>query len=133
MENTAYECMIVVDAKLNETKREELIGRFKKMAGDQTTVEKMGQKKYGFYYLLNFRATSDVPAKMTALMNITEGVDRYLFIAKTDISASFLLIKIIMSLKIFPEKILKLLLHFLVLLIRCGIVLFIEIIKIFLV
>lgn len=86
MENkTAYECMIVVDAKLNETKREELIGRFKEMAGAQTTVEKMGQKKYGFYYLLNFHATSDVPAKMTAMMNITEGIDRYLFIAKTDI------------------------------------------------
>lgn len=86
MENkTAYECMIVVDAKLNETKREELIGRFKEMAGAKTTVEKMGQKKYGFYYLLNFRADSDVPAKMTAMMNITEGIDRYLFIAKTDI------------------------------------------------
>lgn len=86
MENkTAYECMIVVDAKLNEAKREDLIGRFKTMAGEQTTVEKLGQKKYGFYYLLNFRATSDVPAKMTAMMNITEGVDRYLFIAKTDI------------------------------------------------
>ena len=49
----AYECMIVVDAKLNETKREDLIARFKKMAGEETTVEKMGQKKYGFYYLLN--------------------------------------------------------------------------------
>lgn len=86
MENkTAYECMIVVDAKLNETKREELISRFKEMAGAKTTVEKMGQKKYGFYYLLNFRADSDVPAKMTAMMNITEGIDRYLFIAKTDI------------------------------------------------
>ena len=86
MENkTAYECMIVVDAKLNETKREELISRFKEMAGAKTTVEKMGQKKYGFYYLLNFRANSDVPAKMTAMMNITEGIDRYLFIAKTDI------------------------------------------------
>lgn len=86
MENkTAYECMIVVDAKLNETKREELISRFKEMAGAKTTVEKMGQKKYGFYYLLNFRADSDVPAKMTAMMNITEGVDRYLFIAKTDV------------------------------------------------
>ena len=86
MENkTAYECMIVVDAKLNETKREELISRFKEMAGAKTTVEKMGQKKYGFYYLLNFRADSDVPAKMTAMMNFTEGIDRYLFIAKTDI------------------------------------------------
>lgn len=86
MENKKpYECMIVVDAKLNEAKRDELIGRFKKMAGDETTIEKMGQKKYGFYYLLNFAATSDVPAKMTALMNITEGIDRYLFIAKTDI------------------------------------------------
>ncbi len=77
--------MIVLDAKLNEAKREELIGNFKKMAGEQTTVEKLGQKKYGFYYLLNFSATPDVPAKMTALMNITEGIDRHLFIAKTDI------------------------------------------------
>ncbi|MCM1404687.1 MAG: 30S ribosomal protein S6 [Prevotella sp.] len=86
MENKkAYECMIVVDAKLNEAKREELITRFKKMAGEQTTVEKMGQKKYGFYYLLNFRANPEVPAKMTALMNITEGINRHLFIAKTDI------------------------------------------------
>lgn len=86
MENKkSYECMIVVDAKLNETKREELIGRFKKMAGEQTTVEKLGQKKYGFYYLLNFNAEPEVPAKMTALMNITEGIDRHLFIAKTDI------------------------------------------------
>jgi len=85
MEKQAYECMIVVDAKLNETKREDLIARFKKMAGEETTVEKMGQNKYGFYYLLNFRAASDVPAKMTAMMNITEGIDRYLFIAKTDI------------------------------------------------
>ena len=86
MENKkSYECMVVVDAKLNEAKRDELIGRLKKMAGEQTTIEKMGQKKYGFYYLLNFSATSDVPAKMTALMNITEGINRYLFIAKTDI------------------------------------------------
>ena len=86
MENKkSYECMVVVDAKLNEAKRDELIGRLKKMAGEQTTIEKMGQKKYGFYYLLNFHATSDVPAKMTAMMNITEGVDRYLFIAKTDV------------------------------------------------
>ncbi len=70
MENKkSYECMIVVDAKVSEAKREELIGRFKKMAGEQTTVEKMGQKKYGFYYLLNFRAEPEVPAKMTALMN----------------------------------------------------------------
>ncbi len=77
--------MIVVDAKVNEAKRDELIARFQKMAGEQTTVEKMGQKKYGFYYLLNFSATPDVPAKMTALMNITEGINRHLFIAKTDI------------------------------------------------
>ena len=81
----SYECMIVVDAKLNEAKREELVDQFKKMAGAKTTVEKMGQKKYGFYYLLNFEASSEVPAKMTALMNITEGIVRYLFIAKTDI------------------------------------------------
>ncbi len=77
--------MIVVDAKLAEAKRDELIAGFKKMAGEQTTVEKLGQKKYGFYYLLNFSAAPEVPAKMTALMNITEGINRHLFIAKTDI------------------------------------------------
>jgi small subunit ribosomal protein S6 len=86
MENKkSYECMIVVDAKLAEAKRDELIAGFKKMAGEQTTVEKLGQKKYGFYYLLNFSAAPEVPAKMTALMNITEGINRHLFIAKTDI------------------------------------------------
>ena len=47
MENKkSYECMIVLDAKLSEAKRDELIARFKKMAGEDTTVEKMGQKKY---------------------------------------------------------------------------------------
>ena len=86
MENKkSYECMIVVDAKVNEAKREEIIANFKKMAGAQTTVEKLGQKKYGFYYLLNFSAAPEVPAKMTALMNITEGINRHMFIAKTDI------------------------------------------------
>ena len=45
MENKkSYECMIVVDAKLTEAKREELIAKFKKMAGEETTVEKLGQK-----------------------------------------------------------------------------------------
>ena len=77
--------MIIVDAKLSEAKREELVAQFQKMAGEKTTVEKMGQKKYGFYYLLNFEANPEVPAKMTALMNITEGIVRHLFIAKTDI------------------------------------------------
>ena len=86
MENKkSYECMIIVDAKLDEAKREGLVDQFKKMAGAKTTVEKLGQKKYGFYYLLNFEAKPEVPAKMTALMNITEGVVRHLFIAKTDI------------------------------------------------
>lgn len=86
MENKKpYECMIVVDAKLNETKREELVNQFKKMAGANTTVEKLGQKKFGFNYLLNFEATPDLPAKMTALMNITEGINRHLFVAKDSV------------------------------------------------
>ncbi len=85
MENKrSYECMLVVDAKVDEAKREELVKQFQKMAGSNTSVEKMGQKKYGYYFLLNFKASPEVPAKMTALMNITEGINRYLFIVKTD-------------------------------------------------
>ena len=86
MENKKpYECMFIMDVKLDEAKREELIKQFSKMAGAGTTVEKLGQKKLGFYVVLNFTATPDVPAKMTALMNITESIVRYLFIAKTEV------------------------------------------------
>ena len=80
-----YECMIIVDVKLDEAKRDALVDQFKKMAGADTTVEKLGQKKYGFNYLLNFRADVNLPAKMTALMNITEGIVRHLFVAKDDL------------------------------------------------
>jgi small subunit ribosomal protein S6 len=77
--------MFIVDAKFDETKREELIKQFQKMAGADAAVEKLGQKKLGFYVLLTFTAAPDIPGKMVALMNITEGIVRHLFIAKDEV------------------------------------------------
>ena len=93
MEKKHYECMFIISADTAESKREELIKQFSKMAGSDTTVEKLGMRKFampinyktqGFYVILNFTAEPTVPAKMTNLMNITDGIVRHLFIAKDD-------------------------------------------------
>jgi small subunit ribosomal protein S6 len=93
MEKKHYECMFIISADTPETKREELIKQFSKMAGSDSTVEKLGMRKFampinyktqGFYVILNFTAEPAVPAKMTNLMNITDGIVRHLFIVKDD-------------------------------------------------
>jgi small subunit ribosomal protein S6 len=85
--------MFIISAETPETKREELIKQFTKMAGTGATVEKWGMRKFatplkdktqGFYVILNFTAEPTVPNKITALMNITDGVIRHLFIVKDD-------------------------------------------------
>ncbi|MDR1917632.1 MAG: 30S ribosomal protein S6 [Christensenellaceae bacterium] len=93
MEKKYYECMFIISADTPETKREELIKQFTKMAGADTVVEKLGMRKFatpinyktqGFYVILNFKAEPTVPGKMTNLMNITDGIVRHLFIAKDE-------------------------------------------------
>jgi small subunit ribosomal protein S6 len=93
MEKKHYECMFIISADTPETKREELIKQFAKMAGADTTVEKLGMRKFatpinyktqGFYVILSFTAEPTIPNKMTNLMNITDGIVRQLFVAKDD-------------------------------------------------
>jgi small subunit ribosomal protein S6 len=93
MEKKHYECMFIISADTPEQKRDELIKQFSAMAGKDTAVEKWGMRKFatpinyktqGFYVILNFTAESGVPAKMTNLMNITDGIVRHLFIVKDD-------------------------------------------------
>ena len=91
--NRNYECLYIISSAITEEKRNEIIAKFQKMAGSNTTIEKWGMRKFatpidyrkdGFYVLMNFQATNDLVAKMTALMNITEGLVRYMFIVKDE-------------------------------------------------
>lgn len=88
-----YECMLILAADKPEDKRAELITQFSKMASASTRVEKMGMRKFsvpinykaeGFYVLLHFEAGAEKIAEMTKVMNITDGVVRFMFVQKTD-------------------------------------------------
>jgi len=89
-----YECLYIIANDVTEEKRNELIAKFTKMAGEGAKVEKWGIKKFvtpidykkdGFYVLMNFDATPDVPGKIGALMNITDGMVRFMFVDKSEI------------------------------------------------
>ena len=88
-----YECMIIMSASLSEEKRGDLITKFSKMASPKTTVEKWGLRKFaypinykneGFYVLFHFTADEKKVAEMTALMNITDGIIRFVFVKKDE-------------------------------------------------
>lgn len=88
-----YECLYIIGSQVSDEKRNELIAKFQKMAGADTTVDKWGMRKFatpieyrkeGFYVLMNFTAEAELISKMSALMNITEGLVRYMFVAKDE-------------------------------------------------
>ena len=88
-----YECLYIISSAVADDKRNELITKFQKMAATDATVEKWGMRKFatpidyrkeGFYVLMNFAADATVVGKMTNLMNITEGIVRYMFVAKDE-------------------------------------------------
>jgi len=88
-----YECLYIIANNISEEKRNVLIAKFAKMAAEDAKVEKWGMKKFatpidykkdGFYVLMNFVATPDVPKKIGELMNITDGIVRYMFQCKEE-------------------------------------------------
>ncbi|MDR0384383.1 MAG: 30S ribosomal protein S6 [Christensenellaceae bacterium] len=79
-----YECMFVLDGKLSEEKREQIIQQFASMAGENTTIDRFGMRKYGFNVVLNFSAAFETLKKMMGLMRITESISRPLFIYKSE-------------------------------------------------
>ena len=88
-----YECLYIISSAVTEEKRGDLIAKFSKMAGADAKVEKWGMRKFaapidyrkeGFYVLMNFMADTSLVGKMSALMNITEGVVRYMFVCKDE-------------------------------------------------
>jgi len=93
MQKSNYECMFIIANNVSEDKRNALVEKFSKMAGSAVKVEKLGLKKFateidhkkdGYYYLMNFSATNDVPRKIGDLMNITDGMVRFMFVNKDE-------------------------------------------------
>jgi len=92
-----YECLYIIENTVNEEKRKELIDKFSKMAGSDCKIEKWGMKKFatpinykkdGFYVLMNFTSLPEVPKKIADLMNITEGIVRYMFVNKEGVKVN---------------------------------------------
>lgn len=85
-----YELMVVFNTKLGEDGIKTLIERFKAYLESCTTfenVEEWGKRKLayaiedeteGYYVLMHFEASTDVPAELTRRLNITDGVLRSL-------------------------------------------------------
>jgi small subunit ribosomal protein S6 len=88
-----YECLFIIASDVKDDARAALVEKFSKMAGAGAKVEPWGLKKFasiinhkkeGYYYLMNFSASPEVPAAIGNLMNITEGMVRYLFVNKDE-------------------------------------------------
>jgi len=88
-----YECLYIIAGNVADDKRAELIKKFTDMAGAGATVDKWGMRKFatpidyrkeGFYVLMNFSADADLVGKMSKLMNITDGLVRYMFTTKNE-------------------------------------------------
>lgn len=85
-----YELLYIIDASVGDEPRNALIEKFAKFVQDNGGVlngepMKIGVKKFaypindkneGYYCLMTFESTPDLPNKLTALMKITDGIVR---------------------------------------------------------
>ena len=88
-----YEVMYVIDPALEDGARVELINRFselvKKNGGEIDRVDEWGKRRLayainykneGYYVLVNFSASSDLPREIERVLQISEDVLRYLIV-----------------------------------------------------
>ncbi len=85
-----YEAMLVFSVKNGEEAAKALEEKFGEMitaAGSDVTVDEWGKRKLayainyeteGFYVVWNFSAAPDFPAELERVLNITDGVLRFL-------------------------------------------------------
>ena len=91
----SYELMYIIPSQSSEEEKEAQIALvntlIEKDGGKIESVERIGNKKLayeiekkreGYYVLVNFTAESSVPATITNTLRITEGVLRYIVVAK---------------------------------------------------
>lgn len=91
----SYELMYIIPSQSTDEDKEALIalvnGMIEKDGGKIDSVERIGNKRLayeidkkheGFYVLVNFTADSKVPNSLGALLAITNGIMRYIIVAK---------------------------------------------------
>ena len=90
-----YELMYILVNSISDEEKDAMIEKINalitKNGGVVESVDKIGSKKLayeidkkhdGYYVLVNFSADSSVPATITNTLRITEGVLRYIVVAK---------------------------------------------------
>lgn len=90
-----YELLYIIDNDLAEEAKEALIAKLNGIVTDNggsvETVDKWGTKKLaypinfkneGYYVLVNFTAPATLPSELERVMRITDGVVRFMVIAK---------------------------------------------------
>jgi len=90
-----YELMYILVNSVSDEEKDAMIEKINtlitKNGGVVESVDKIGSKKLayeinkkhdGYYVLVNFSAESGVPATVTNTLRITEGVLRYIVVAK---------------------------------------------------
>ena len=90
-----YELMYIIPSQTSDEEKEAQIALVNSMiekdGGKIESVERIGNKKLayeidkkreGYYVLVNFTADSMVPNKLGSLLAITNGIMRYIIVAK---------------------------------------------------
>lgn len=89
-----YEVLYIIDTKLEEAAREQLIQKFNDVISNGGSIEstdKWSVKKLayeidnnteGFYVLVNFTAEQDVPAELERQMKLSDRIIRYMVVRK---------------------------------------------------
>ena len=91
----AYEILYIIESGVSDEKREELINKVtalvKDNKGEAEEPEKWGMKKFaypinykneGYYVLMNFKADVNVPKVLESQLRITDGIVRFMIVAK---------------------------------------------------
>ena len=90
----SYELFLIFSMNLSEEDRDNLISKFcdiVKSDGQVDNVDKWGRRRLaypiqkqheGFYIVLNFQSGSKIPAEITRVAGITDGILRNLLVVK---------------------------------------------------
>lgn len=91
-EKKSYELYFIFSMNLSEEERENLINKFFdliKTDGEIEKIDKWGKRRLaypikkeheGFYVLINFKSGSKIPAEITRVARITNGILRHLLV-----------------------------------------------------
>lgn len=91
-----YECMYIINPNLEDEAREAIVEKFKNLVEANGTIDEMvdmGKQKLayeinyigeGYYVLIKFTSSPDLPAELDRVLGITDGVIRSLITLRCD-------------------------------------------------